>query len=165
MHLNLPILKVIPIHRQRQPASFSLIYGQQPRQQWQEQATAWKDLDKWPRLVLVKEPLETAVVTPMTITLKTGMYLVGLRMRMEASRIKQVNLLTERIKHGKRKHALYLVVRKYALQLHVFICQGCQLGNIHWNVCFFRYFNWSQLLISRDIYLVQKEQVLQHHFN
>ena len=117
MHLNLPILKVIPIHRQRQPASFSLIYGQQPQQQWQEQATAWKDLDKWPRLVLVKEPLETAVVTPMTITLKTGMYLVGLRMRMEASRIQQVNLLTEKLKHGKRKRALYLVVRKYVLQL------------------------------------------------
>ena len=127
MHLNLAILKAIPIHRQRQPASFSLIYGRRPRQPWQEQeATAWKDLDKWPRLVLVKEPLETAVVTPMTITLKTGMYLVGLRMRMEASRIKQVNLLTEKLKHGKRKRALYLVVRKYVLQLRI-KCQGCQL--------------------------------------
>ena len=121
MHLNLAILKAIPIHRQRQPASFSLIYGRRPRQPWQEQATAWKDLDKWPRLVLVKEPLETAVVTPMTITLKTGMYLVGLRMRMEASRIKQVNLLTEKLKHGKRKRALYLVVRKYVLHYYNYV--------------------------------------------
>ena len=121
MHLNLAILKAIPIHRQRQPASFSLIYGRRPRQLWQEQATAWKDLDKWPRLVLVKEPLETAVVTPMTITLKTGMYLVGLRMRMEASRIKQVNLLTEKLKHGKRKRALYLVVRKYVLHYYNYV--------------------------------------------
>ena len=121
MHLNLAILKAIPIHRQRQPASFSLIYGRRPRQPWQEQATAWKDLDKWPRLVLVKEPLETAVVTPMTITLRTGMYLVGLRMRMEASRIKQVNLLTEKLKHGKRKRALYLVVRKYVLHYYNYV--------------------------------------------